>query len=181
MYGKVSSMPVLEIKDSSLFKADFVNIRQLYNYSISAPSKKDNTVEFMTMIQSDLKKYFGYEISIEERMLPCWSLIATSSKVSELKSTKSKYYFSSPGSSLIIHNYPISFLLSKISKYQNSKQLPFFDNTDIDFNIDISIDAVLGDLSQIKSALNKYSLDLVKGVKRMKVIVIREPTYGKIK
>jgi hypothetical protein len=42
-------------------------------------------------------------------------------------------------------------------------------------NIDIKTDAVLIEFDDLRKALNKNDLDLVRGKKEMKVLVIRDP------
>lgn len=51
---------------------------------------------------------------------------------------------------------------------------PFIDKTGIEGNIDFELDAVFTDMKDVKRGLQKIGLDLVPGVKEMKVVVIRD-------
>ena len=176
LYGKVSLTPVLEISDPTPFDFDFGKkaIKGLYNYSLSVPISKATPQFMMEMMQGELKSYFGYDASIEIRKMPCWKLIATENAKQNLK-TKGGAILHSEflPTGISLKNVPINEILMEISTYHQTEP-PFIDETDITTNIDISIDALLTDLHDIKEALIRIGLDLVKTEKEMKVIVIRD-------
>ncbi len=133
-------------------------------------------------MQKDLESTFRYKVSFEKAMMPIWKLIAkpqtekmiktktsSSKRIVEYKSgenTRGKFGF-------ILKNCPIDNILDFASYFIKSEH-PFLDYTGIKNNIDIDLDADMTDIPSIRKSLAKYGLDLVEGVKEMKVMVITD-------
>jgi hypothetical protein len=111
--------------------------------------------------------------------MPCWNLIANQRAIDMLKSkgiswTAETGKSFAPNTGFQLLNQPVMQLINALGlSFQNEP--PFIDNTMISGNIDIEIAALLTDFEDVKKALRKNGLDLVKGKKKMSVIVIRDP------
>jgi thiol-disulfide isomerase/thioredoxin len=173
-YGNYCQNPILEIEDSSFFKSDWGQEDELYNYSLIVPKAKATKEYLMKVMQNDLNSYFGYDVYLETRLVPCWKLIATAESKGKLQTKGEAQSFKGDHAGYTMVNVPISKLLRSI--WATNQQEPSFINaTDITSNIDITMDAIFSDLESIRSALRKNGLDLVKATKEMKVLVIKDP------
>ncbi len=68
----------------------------------------------------------------------------------------------------------INIFLDLVKRYLNDWKIPFFDETGIAGNIDITVDALMTDRHQVIQALRSNGLDLILGKKDLHVIVIKE-------
>lgn len=179
MYGNYRFRPVLELTDSTEFFADYSRGINLFCYSQILPPNNRTPEQMMKVMQNDLKNYFGYEVTIEERMSPYLKLVATPEARLELLSKGAKPYNSTTVTRMIVQNSPIADLIQSIDdKIQLVyHDLPMIDETGISENIDISFDAITTDLDDIKRALKPFGLSIERSQKLMKVLVIRDPGY----
>jgi len=180
MYNKYWRHPVLEIKDSSCFRYDFTNEvgKGTYNYNLKIPVSQVSKEYIMQTMQSELKNIFGYDASLETRKIPAWKLIAKPGTTDKLKSKEGVKYATPPhliSAGFTLKNYPATDLILFIQSFIDNDEIAFFDETGLKGNIDIVVDADMTNIEEIRKALQKNGLDLVKGEKEMKVIVIREP------
>jgi alkyl hydroperoxide reductase subunit AhpC len=174
LYGHFWSNPVHNVKDGSLFSNDFQSSIGYYNYSFSVPNSKATTDYMKYLVQCDLKKYFGYDVEIVTKQMPCWNLVANSGSMQKIKTKGSPYNYTGDFSSIVLTNVSISQLLRTIWGFHQSEP-PFIDRTGIDTNIDITLNCLMTDFDDLRTALKRNGLDLVRGEKEMKVIVIRDP------
>jgi uncharacterized protein (TIGR03435 family) len=174
-YGKTYPRAVLEVKDSSIFNHDYYTGEGIYNYSLIV--KKDSVSKaFMKMtMQRDLESYFNISISVESRKMPYWKLTAVNDEAkAKLKTRGGEPEFkNNHAAGFVCKNCPMKTLMGEFDVYYQDGP-PFIDETGIDGNIDISINALLTDLNDFKRALNENGLDLQKGEKQMKVLVIKD-------
>lgn len=179
LYGSVYPDPILEIKDTTKFSYswDPRNSFGLYNFSLYIDQCTDiDTKKLMVILQGELSRYFGYTATIEKRLMPCWKLVLTSDHYKRKLRTRggTLKYPTAPASGFSLTNAPVSALLSILWNYHAGKEPPFIDETGITGNIDIKVDALISDISDVKRALNSNGLDLVKGKRYMDVIVVRQ-------
>ena len=180
-YENVYAFPVLEVKDSSFFQFDYnFNVgKHTYNYCLKLPDAKINVDYIKTEMQRSLKSVFGYDISIENRQMPVWKLIANPGAKEKLQTKSKDKPFFSGGNSITgftVKNYPVKRFLSLVTaSLSNNERLAFVNETGITSNIDFTIDTDMTSYDSIRTVLQKNGLDLVKGEKEMKVIVIRDP------
>ncbi len=168
---------VLEVSDSGLFEFDYntPDFKGLYNYNLAVPATKLKDYNFfLKTFQQELKNAFGFEAVVENRSVPVWKLTAKPGTAEKLrtKGTIIKQGGSPIGIPLI--NQPVSRLIKIIYSYHQG-DFPIIDETGIEHNIDIKIEALMTDLEDIRKSLQKNGLDLVKAEKEMKVLVIRDP------
>jgi thiol-disulfide isomerase/thioredoxin len=174
LFDKVSSILELDIKDSTLFKADFVNRKNLFNYSLYLPPGKKNAHTIMQALQRELINCFGFDATIETRNVPCWTLTVRKDTTVSLRSGGGTVeVFDSP-LQVKLKNGSVEQLLLTIGSIHQDKT-PFIDETGIDYPIDIEVDALMLDLPEVQRALYRNGLELLKKERPMKVIVIRDP------
>lgn len=175
-YGKWWKFPIVESKDAALeFNWSFPENK--YNYSLIVPLHKASTQYLKEVMQRDLKNYFGYDVTVEKRMMPCWKLVATEKAKANLRSKGGKIVISNSidTKSLKLSNVPVAMLISQLWLY-NQMEPPFIDETAIEDNIDLELEVLHTDFNDWQRALKKVGLSLVKGEREMNVIVIRDPT-----
>jgi hypothetical protein len=175
-YGEYWSRPLLELKDSSLFNCDFSTGRNLYCYNTTVPIEKVTTKLLRNTMQEDLSHYFGYRVSIERRLMPCWNLVASPLARLRLKSKGAKSYM--PGAresaaGFTMTNAPLSALIAIIWPYHQSEP-PILDKTAIAGNIDLTMSCIMSNWQDVEAELNRHGLNLVPGKALMNVIVIRD-------
>lgn len=181
LYSEVYPFPVLEVKDSALFQFDtHLDFgKGLYNYSLAIPPNERKIENVMKVMQEDLKRCFGYTVNLEIRSILVWKLIAKPGAAEKLKTKTDIPYFSESGGAsgaggFEIRNASVDFLLGYVRKYISDYEPPFFNETGIDGNIDIKMDALMTNREQVIKALRMNGLDLVKRERLMKVIVVRD-------
>lgn len=177
VFGHVRYSPILEIEDKSKFESNFSLGKNLFCYSQVLPFERRNPDQMMEVMQRDLKNFFGYDVEVEMRQMPYLSLVV--SDTAKMKSLTSNRRLGESSSSLIDINYidkPIFNLVALLNFRLNLVliDLPLIDETGIRNNVDVSFKAIMTDLSEVKAALQKLGLDVVKKKRLMKVIVIRE-------
>jgi thiol-disulfide isomerase/thioredoxin len=172
-YGSYWFEPVLELSDKSAFTFDAQTGENLYIYDMMMPPGKKKS-ELRQTMQHDLQNYFGYKVTIENRVMPYWKLVASDGAGEKLRSKGKHEKIGGDGhTSTILTDEPMSRLI-RILWGKNPLGPPIIDETGINHNISIKIEAVLSDLDDVKKSLQKSGLDLVKSQKEMKVIVIRD-------
>lgn len=178
LYGNVWPYPILELTDSSAFFYDFKNDvgKGTYNYSLKLPHPNITEQKLKDILQHELKIAFGYQTTIGQRDMPIWKLVALPGADQKLKS-KGGDFFLSPGAKAAgfeIRNGSIEKVLSIIAYHLEENKVPFIDATEIDFSIDMKLDAEMTNLDQVQQALKPYNLTLIKATKPMKVLVITD-------
>mgnify|MGYP003583858893 CR=1 FL=1 len=73
-YGRFWPEPILEVSDEAPFKFSEKNFKNLYNYSLIVPLEKASAAFLQKAMQKDLDIYFGYDVKVDDRMMPCWKL-----------------------------------------------------------------------------------------------------------
>lgn len=187
LYSKFYPEPMLEIKDSSLFAANYNTGKNVFCYSIIRPTdtvknfgvsgnKNNFSRRPQKWLQNDLINYFGYFGHIEVRKMPCYKLVASSEAKLHLKTKGGEPLFEPilVRAGIKAKNVPIHSLIGPISSSIGApKDYPIFDETGIEENIDIQIDDGLYFEDFVKS-MKRYGLDLVLDKKEMKVLVIKD-------
>jgi hypothetical protein len=180
LYGKIWPNPILELKDTSLFKADYAAGKNIYCYSLVVPPNEASEIFMMDIMRSDLQHYFKYEAFFENRLMPYWRLIKLRPQTDkvEKKGNGPKVVENDDISwgKTVLRNEPMKDFLSLIEYYSSVTDdgTPLVNETGIDGNVDADVDFFKNDLPGLKASLNKNGFDLVKGNKVMKVLIIRD-------
>jgi peroxiredoxin len=175
-YGRFWQSPILELKDSSQFRYSFSSGKNLYAYSLMVPPERATAKFMKEVMQRDLQSYFGYRVSVESRMMPCWNLVANEEAKQKLPAKpgyKPKIIFPVYGG-INLQNWGLDYLIFLI--WMNfQEEPPFFDETGITGHIDLDLEADMTNFNEVRMALHKKGLDLIKGEREMQVIIIRDP------
>jgi thiol-disulfide isomerase/thioredoxin len=177
IYGNFYYLPQFDFEDSSVFEPDYSTGKNLYSYSLIIPLSKATSKYFMEVMRRDLQNYFGYNVEVVTKKMPCWKLISTEQARNNLK-TKDSNYVRKKGivintvGGFSLKNIPVKTIIGQLYSYHQLEP-PFIDETGIKSNIDITLDALMTDLDDVRRGLQKNGLDLVKGEKEMKVIIIK--------
>ncbi len=170
----VSRFPVLLTSDSSKFIPDYTSGMSLYNCKLKIPIGTATRRQFQEVLQTELFRCFGFKASVETRSVPCLELRTIGNAGKNLM-TKGGIPDTNGGhAGMTFTNLPVTALLTFISSYHQT-QPAIFDATGIQGNIDITIDAIIPNLEDLKRALLESGLHLVPVNKEMKTLVIRDP------
>lgn len=164
--------PVLELKDTSDFVYSWETGENVYSYSLIVPEKRATAAYMRNVMQRDLLSYFGYDISIDVRSMPCWYLTASKEVKSKLKTAGNRTQMDYNPSGIKLANIPFHQLIRFICAY-NMSLPPIINNTGISEKIDFELDVAMMDFDDLMLALREKGLFLKKGKKEMKVIVVR--------
>lgn len=200
-YGKYWHEPILEVSDLKPFKWSWDLSENRWNYVLNVPDKKKATAAYLQdLMRQDLQRFFGFDVSVEERLMPCWYLKAYPQanelrtktpkmnyrvEVSENESNKLgtlvRYHYRNADVRDIIGKLASEFNISYSYSSRNTEEAPFIDMTGIDYLIDYDMTSEENeyfnqhDIVKVQKYLNRLGLYLERGKKQMKVIVIRDP------
>jgi thiol-disulfide isomerase/thioredoxin len=174
LYGQLFGRPVTALADPEKF--DRLLKEGLYCYRLTFPGNKSSKQDIMQAMQNDLRNYFGYEAFIEEKMMPCWELTTNKTARRKLKTLGGTPVLQGKSDTgLVIKNYPVKKLIQRFVYLD----IPVIDKTRIKDNIDLEISFIMTNFDSLQKGLNQNGLSLVKGSKRMKVLVIKDIMPGK--
>jgi len=178
-YNHIYSTPILKIKDKTDFAFDFKNDvgSGTYNYALTLPPARVNQTTIMTELQKALHTTFGYRAKVETMKVDVWKLISINKSIRQLRSKSVEAFISagSPAGGFTIKKNTVKQLLNiLISTLPNEGRLAFFDETDIDYPIDLTMEADMTNIFSVRAELQRNGLDLIKGKRKMKVLVISD-------
>lgn len=175
-YGKLWYRPILELQDTSLFKFAFDSGKGLYCYNLKINDRPLSKLEFQRIMQRDLFNYFGYDVAVEKRKMPVWRLVKMPGYEKLRTKAKEPSYFGDGYTHIEFKNYHSSLLIKMLGGKFPSGPV-FVDDTNLPWNIDLKINAVMTDINEISESLGRSSLSLIKDSMEMRVIVIRDRKY----
>lgn len=205
-YGKWWPKPIVESSDKKLITEKRFIVGETYNYSLKVP-KERNTARFLQkQMRQDLDDYFGYEVNVEIRDMPCWLLKVlghdlprkvrlSDNQEGEFTPIKTEYghlYKNAEIKDIIRRMWKLgrTTRFKDIGLPQEMKNAPFIDATGFEGKIDYSITSEEANsifynkdetsFSKSKAYLKKLGLYLEKGTHPMKVVVIRDPKPIKV-
>lgn len=200
-YGKYWYRPILEVKDTAQFEAQYPLPENRFNYMLKVPHELGTARQMQQMMQQDLEMYFGYPVKVEKRPMPCWYLKASPETKAKLKSKvpdgkykmyedeESNGYFKNAEVRDIIFQLEIRYGCTNSGALVHSPDLqpPFIDATGIIGNIDYTYPASFANklrneldggepftFEDYKAMLEEIGFQLVKGTKEMNVIIIKD-------
>jgi thiol-disulfide isomerase/thioredoxin len=188
--NSVSQNLVLETKRRNLFPTDFEIKKEdyAYAYSITLPGHLANPENFRRQLLDDLHKYFQLRSTLEKRKVLVYKLVVVDKRKALLLKSKggnSTWQDWTPqGAGFVINNIPFSRLL-KDGVFETALRYkfmyggryyipPIFDETGLNFNIDMKFVGDSNDYNETVAALRRHGVDLVEGEKEMECIVIKD-------
>lgn len=172
MYEKVRLMPILETLDSTRLSDGYKYGTEVYAYSVTIPRVKATTLSIQHKMQNDLKQFFGYEVHVEKRTLPCWKLITIENGKERLLKTKidtTIYDYDQ----VSLNNVIMVDLIRSIFEFMRSNEL-ILDETGISDTFDIEMKLILSDIEGMIKELNRNGLSLIRGKHEVDVIIIKD-------
>lgn len=173
LYGKNWTVPILELKDTSLFISSMIKEQGLYNYGLMVPADKTDLKSIRNAMQQDLKKHFGYNVTTERRNMPCFFLTLNESKRSVLATKGGEPIYRLDKLNMDLVNTSVSAVVQLLWDARLHKW-PIIDKTGLNSNIDLSLHADMGNFKDLVVQLERKGLYLVKGTVEMKVLLIRD-------
>ena len=194
-YGKYWYRPILEIKDTATnFSFSYKSFENRYNYSLIIPNEKANAKLLQEAMQRDLKTYFGYEVTVEDRLMPYWKLSVSGNAkyLLRCKMPSGKFGATQVNDTLYRYNNAImkDILIRLIISFSFGHssfgvrpiiEAPFIDETGITDEIDYDIsdrefqEIKKGNWDVALEFLHRLGLELLRGERLTKVVVISDP------
>ncbi len=149
-----------------------------YCYSVSMPAKISSAAQIMKVMRNDLENYFNITGHVEVREMPVYYLaVSDPKKFDKLKTTNNAESQKSKSEINGMHyaNKPMS-LFYKVLTLAMKLDAPAYNDTGYDGNVTVEFEANMGQPDEIKAALERYGLKISKGTKKMKIIVVTDPS-----
>lgn len=161
------------IKENGEIMRDNKLPRNLYCYSLWATKNPGEKLNIQKRFQYDLDSQFGYEAGVEYRMMPYYSLTLREGFKEKLVTRNKTSSFNISHAGFQFKNQPVHDIVNILaSKFQG--ELTFIDDTRLQENIDITVDALLIDFDMVKKALYENGIEIKTSLKPMRVIVLRD-------
>ena len=167
VYGKLYPVPIFIGSDSS------TQHTARYNYSFMQKVSDPDSLLLLRALRNDLATYFGYEVMISNRPMPCWKLVVTPGAAEKLKSKFTSTSYSVSYTRIDYQHVKISTVIDLLLASKKD-DYPYIDLTGIDFPVDITLDAILYDRPLMLEALRKIGLDLVLSEQPMLVLFLNK-------
>jgi thiol-disulfide isomerase/thioredoxin len=180
LYGQFWRIPLLETSDTTIFKKDFESGKNYFCYSLTVPANKATVTGFMGVMQRDLQNYFGFEVAVEKKLMPCWKLIVTSQSKKDALQTKGAEIplRINPGMGLKgTIEMPVLMRLIFSSGGDLTMNQVFINETGITGKININLEAFMSDFEDLRRGLLKNGLKLQRSEKEMKVVVLKGKSH----
>jgi hypothetical protein len=139
-------------------------------YELTVPVHRQNDI--LKIMQDDLKRMFGFNAYMEDRVQKC--LVLTAEKNEQLMADKSstpKIVYNTGGITVI--NHPFAQLFEMIHHYNQDKII--LDETGITGNVAVALQAQMDNIDSLNEALKKYGLNLAYKDRTVKVLVFKDP------
>lgn len=147
-----------------------------FNYCMEVPSNIDRKETLMRIMQKDLAAFFGLEVKIVRREIPCYELVVINEKkFNSLVSNGGKWSVSWRDEDVVHHfrNIPMKDLLSIIkSRIISNDKVLYIDNINRTGTLSFELEAMVSDRQSLIKGLRKLGMDLRSSIKPMKVLEI---------
>lgn len=145
----------------------------LYCYSLFYPDiTKGNETELREVIYQDIERIFKMEAEVKRLQIPVWHLVLKDGDTSMIVSRSKIFSGYRTYGGIHVKGFPmIEFI--RFLQINNPFAGPFINSTGIKGLIDISFDAVISDIDDLRKGLQTAGLDLRKENKEMDVIVYK--------
>ena len=183
-YGRHWREALIEVSDDVI-----LDTQQKWNYALSVPKEKSTAAHLQKYMREDLERYFGYEVSVETRSMPCWFLKARPGVAEKLATITPGARYSSERvdsevqSFFVFSNGDVRDFINLVHALNSYDNFPIIDKTGIpggkvDYKLPVDYFNYYknNDFEGYKQMLEEeLGLYLEKGEKPMKVVVIKDP------
>jgi thiol-disulfide isomerase/thioredoxin len=176
LYEKQYPFPIFEMDSSEIPVRNYSTGMGMYCYSLEMPAAEASIPRLQKKLQSDIQEGLGFDIRLEDRMMPCWLLTARPGVAAQLKSTHQKKSVTADWTWMDMQYAPMSTVIQDL--YLNDQNgPPYIDATGISGKIDLRLDALMTDFDDLRRSLSEHGLDLTRSKKMMRVLVVRKKHY----
>jgi hypothetical protein len=147
--------------------------KNLCSYEMAISKKTKN--EVLSIMQSDLNKYFDIKARIEKRKIRCYVLLLCGSpdKLKPKNSNAEPMFKMNVTTGITIVNKPLKHTLYYALVTSNLEQaLPIIDQTNYTEAVDLSFNCNLKNIECLKDELRKFNLELVEKEMYVEMLVI---------
>ena len=169
-YGQFFTYPQFVVHNKQMSQSDFATGKNVFSYWLMTPHSKEWKQYLQKQFTNDVHEFLGYRLTIKKQLVDVWQLKASPRARKLLKTKGGSKITEGTLFSQHYQNIPVKRLIQVLWAYHQNEP-PFIDESGIKSNIDISFDAIMSDLNDVKKALQEKGIYLVKGKKRMNVIV----------
>lgn len=173
LYGQVFPFPVLP--DGSWISPE--NFQPLYCYSIWTTHASASPTSLQDQMIRDLVFQFGYEASIEYRLLPYNKITVRDSCLPLIQSKKDTKKVSVNLGGWELQRVPLSLVVDLLDS-RFPFECPFVDETGLDQPIDLTVEAMMTDFTLVKKRLFEKGFLIEQSVRPMRAIVLTKKDPG---
>lgn len=172
---------LFKLRDSTLFAAGDNSLawrsKALYNYELQFPPVPlDSGLQLM---QSDLKRYFPFNLRVETRKSYCLVLKADRKRMVQGGEGKTETnLYDSDSTQKYLTNYPLSGLISHLDRIL---PLPLIDETGYTGKISLILPADLTNLTLLQGYLEDQGLILIKKKKKIDFLIVEDSPAHNLK
>jgi len=165
--------PVLETKDSALFRWSSARSTNIFSYSIKVPPAWADGPHLQALLQKDLAQYFGYQVTVETHQFPCWKRVGDTTAAVKLRTRGGERTFRQKvlHADFSLQNRSFDNFVMLLGYYSEHD---IEDATGLSGNIDIEVSGFLDDPAVLRKSLRRYGLDLVPSERSLRVLVIKD-------
>lgn len=140
-------------------------------YCFAASYKTEQAPDLSMLLKNTLEQYFGYTGSIVQKKMPYYSVSVMPASKEQVRTKGGKLIRRHTHASLDYRNTSLDKVIERISYYSTSR-IPFINESGIDFNVDVTIEAILTDENDFFAALQKIGIIIEKKYRLMDVLVL---------
>lgn len=142
-----------------------------YCYSVTVPPDQFKKENLQAIMKNALEMFFGWSVKVETRQMPCWVLRATEKAKQELRSKGGAQQGRETHAGIAYVNVRLDRVITLLhNRFPLNR--PFLDETGFGETIDLSLNAILTDFDECRSALEKKGLLLTREERPFQVMVL---------
>lgn len=170
LYERFYPFPVIESTDSACVPS--VD-DPLYCYSLFSPDIiNGNENELRNIIHQDIERSFKMGAEVKRLQIPVWHLVLCDKDTTTIASRGQQFSGTRTYGGIHVKGFPMVEFI-RFLQINNPFAGPFINDTGIKGLIDVSFDAVISDIDDLRKGLQTVGLDLIKRNKEMDVIVYK--------
>jgi Thiol-disulfide isomerase and thioredoxins len=175
IYFEIFPKPEVESEDSLDIYGSLERLNSMYWYRLIMDTPNNTDDKLRSQMRSDLKRILGYDAKLTRKKVKCYCLIATQNAKKLLQTKGGKSQVVIEKGSIRVSNMPLSsfsniLLRNYLGKYNEGKF--YYDETNIDMNVDVYISGVLYEDEEVRKLLQNYGLDIIECEREMEVLKI---------
>ncbi len=122
-------------------------------------------------LQNDINRFFPYSVKVEQKEVKCY-LLSTDKKFKISKTIGGEKAFDYSDTLFRLKNMPLSVLIESLNGLDLFESIPVVGTTNFSANIDVSLINAFKSLPALKKELLRNGFQLLKGKKKISMLVI---------